>query len=89
MVGPHRLQLDLGHDRVAAADGQQRGHAEQQADLPGGAEIHARALRGQAHHRPIGASTWGSPDINDLGQIGYRAGFGSGQGQWLSSWCRL
>lgn len=32
---------------------------------------------------PIGASTWGSPDINDAGQIGYRAGFGSGQA-WVS-----
>lgn len=32
---------------------------------------------------PIGASTWGSPDINDAGQIAYRAGFGSGQA-WVS-----
>jgi hypothetical protein len=32
---------------------------------------------------PLGASVWGSPDINDSGQIGYRAGFGSGQA-WVS-----
>jgi hypothetical protein len=32
---------------------------------------------------PLGASTWGSPDINDAGQIGYRAGFGGGQA-WVS-----
>ncbi len=33
---------------------------------------------------PLGASSWGSPSINDLGQVGYRAGF-SGSGQtWVS-----
>lgn len=32
---------------------------------------------------PIGASTWSSPDINDAGQIAYRAGFGAGQA-WVS-----
>jgi hypothetical protein len=28
---------------------------------------------------PLGASNWDTPEINDSGQIGYRAGFGSGQ----------
>lgn len=33
---------------------------------------------------PIGASSWDTPEINDAGQIGYRAGFaGSGQA-WVS-----
>jgi hypothetical protein len=30
-------------------------------------------------NQPLGASTWGSPHINSSGQIGFRAGFGSGQ----------
>lgn len=29
--------------------------------------------------QPLGTSTWGSVQINDAGQIGYRAGFSSGQ----------
>jgi hypothetical protein len=32
---------------------------------------------------PLGASSWGTPELNDAGAIGYRAGFGSGQA-WAS-----
>lgn len=32
---------------------------------------------------PLGATSWGTPEINDAAQIGYRAGFGSGQA-WVS-----
>jgi hypothetical protein len=32
---------------------------------------------------PLGATSWGTPELNDAGQIGYRAGFGSGQA-WVS-----
>ena len=29
--------------------------------------------------QPLGASSWGSVEVNDVGEVGYRAGFGSGQ----------
>jgi hypothetical protein len=32
---------------------------------------------------PLGATSWGTPELNDTGAIGYRAGFGSGQA-WVS-----
>lgn len=35
--------------------------------------------------QPIGASSWGSPRVNDAGQVGYRAGF-SGVGQAFVSY---
>ncbi len=34
--------------------------------------------------RPIGASSWSSPDVNNLGNVGYRAGFsGSGNAYYI------
>lgn len=33
---------------------------------------------------PLGASSWGSPQINDGGDIGYRATFGGGGRAWVS-----
>lgn len=32
---------------------------------------------------PLGATSWGTPELNDSSEIGYRAGFGSGQA-WVS-----
>lgn len=32
---------------------------------------------------PLGATFWGTPELNDFSEIGYRAGFGSGQA-WIS-----
>jgi hypothetical protein len=33
---------------------------------------------------PIGASVWGSPQVNDSGDVGYRAGFGGGGQAYFS-----
>jgi|GEM_PF-1056342 len=35
---------------------------------------------------PLGASSWGSVDNNNAGQVGYRAGFGGGGGNAWVSW---
>jgi len=35
--------------------------------------------------QPLGASSWGSVEVNDVGHVGYRAGFGPGSGHAFSS----
>ncbi len=39
---------------------------------------------GRLTNLPLGASTWGSPKVDDLGRVGYRAGFPNGQA--FTSW---
>jgi len=40
---------------------------------------HPSAASGFLTSRPLGTSTWGSPNINDAGQVGFRAGFNGPQ----------
>ncbi len=46
---------------------------------------HPSATSGFLTNRPLGASGWGSPRINDSGHVGYRANF-SGSGTAFVSW---